>query len=174
MSQFGVCMSQFGVCMSQFGVCMSQFGVFMSQFGVCMSQFGVCMSQFGVCMSQFGVCMSQLVYYLVTEISINFFEFLCFFRWMMDFFVFCPPPASSTLLNVPFLLCKKIIILDIRTIKIIILDIRTIKPNLIHYLSSIYFVLPIIRRYHCIRGYIQNIPGWCRHLYSSCGSVKHR
>jgi hypothetical protein len=22
--------------------------------------------------------------------------------------------------------------------------------------------------------YIQNIPDWCRHLYSSCGSAKHR
>jgi hypothetical protein len=25
-----------------------------------------------------------------------------------------------------------------------------------------------------IRGSIQNIPDWCRHLYSSCGSTKHR
>jgi hypothetical protein len=25
-----------------------------------------------------------------------------------------------------------------------------------------------------IRGGIQNIPDWCRHLYSSCGSAKHR
>jgi hypothetical protein len=25
-----------------------------------------------------------------------------------------------------------------------------------------------------IRGYIQNIPDWCCHLYSSCGSAKHR
>jgi hypothetical protein len=28
--------------------------------------------------------------------------------------------------------------------------------------------------YHIIRGYIQNILDWCRHLYSSCGSAKHR
>jgi hypothetical protein len=25
-----------------------------------------------------------------------------------------------------------------------------------------------------LRGGIQNIPHWCRHLYSSCGSAKHR
>jgi hypothetical protein len=25
-----------------------------------------------------------------------------------------------------------------------------------------------------IRGGIQNISDWCRHLYSNCGSVKHR
>jgi hypothetical protein len=25
-----------------------------------------------------------------------------------------------------------------------------------------------------VRGCIQNIPDWCRHLYSSCGSAKHR
>jgi hypothetical protein len=24
-----------------------------------------------------------------------------------------------------------------------------------------------------VRGGIQNIPDWCRHLYSSCGSAKH-
>jgi hypothetical protein len=31
-------------------------------------------------------------------------------------------------------------------------------------------------RNHCfnVRGGIQNIPDWCRHLYSSCGSAKHR
>jgi hypothetical protein len=25
-----------------------------------------------------------------------------------------------------------------------------------------------------VRGYTQNIPDWCRHLYSSCGNAKHR
>jgi hypothetical protein len=25
-----------------------------------------------------------------------------------------------------------------------------------------------------VQGRIQNIPDWCRHLYSSCGSAKHR
>ena len=26
---------------------------------------------------------------------------------------------------------------------------------------------------HTVRGVIQNILDWCRHLYSSCGSAKH-
>jgi hypothetical protein len=48
--------------------------------------------------------------------------------------------------------------------------------------------VPIITYIHCyllpddgqlaipkhVRRYIQNIPDWCRHLYSSCGSAKHR
>jgi hypothetical protein len=29
-------------------------------------------------------------------------------------------------------------------------------------------------RCQCVRGGIQDIPDWCCHLYSSCGSAKHR
>jgi hypothetical protein len=36
----------------------------------------------------------------------------------------------------------------------------------------------LIRTWHLtkttLRGYVQNIPDWCRHLYSSCDSAKHR
>jgi hypothetical protein len=39
--------------------------------------------------------------------------------------------------------------------------------------TNCFSMAPVVTRTRLIRC-IQNIPDWCRHLYSSCGSAKHR